>query len=88
MKEHECKIGMLYGYDTTELVTLAEVKEEIEGRKRLNIQLEILGLENHKRKEWTLKQYCDHRVSTNLLRFTYCPACGKKIDWKALRGAT
>lgn len=92
MKEHECEIGILtgimYGYNTAELVTITNVKEEIEERKTLNGNYEVLGLEECKIKEWTLKQYCDRRVSTNLRRFDYCPTCGKKIDWKAMRGAT
>lgn len=30
--------------------------------------------------------YCDKRTSTNLTQFNYCPLCGKKIDWKAIKG--
>ena len=31
---------------------------------------------------YTMKQYCDWRYSTNLTRFSHCPYCGKKINWK------
>ena len=35
--------------------------------------------------EWMLKDYADGRKSTNLRRFKFCPECGEKIDWKAIR---
>ena len=36
--------------------------------------------------EWlhTLKQYADRRRSTDLTRFSFCPDCGKRIDWKSI----
>lgn len=82
----ECVIGMRNGYENTDLITLAELKEYIEEEKRL--------AERYKDVEWlqlicnkyTLDDYCDKRKSTNLTRFNYCPFCGKKIDWKAIKG--
>ena len=82
----ECVVGMRNAYEYTDLVTLAELKEYIEREKRL--------AESHKDCEWlqsicnkyTLEDYCDKRKSTDLTRFEYCPWCGKKIDWKAIKG--
>ena len=33
---------------------------------------------------FTLKQYADRRRSTDLTRFSFCPDCGKRIDWKSI----
>ena len=82
---HECIVGMLNDYENTDIVTLAELKEHIETEKRL--------AEAHKDSEWwqsvfgkyTLDDYCDKRKSTDLTRFEYCPLCGKKIDWQAIK---
>ena len=81
----ECCIGIKYDYENTELVTLAELKGYIEREKRLS--------EYHKNSDWwqsmcnkyTLDDYCDKRKSTDLTRFNYCPFCGKRIDWKAIK---
>ena len=82
----ECWIGVRYDYENTDLVTLTELKEYIERENRL--------AERHKDSEWwqsicnkyTLDDYCDRRKSTDLTQFNYCPLCGKKIDWKAIKG--
>ena len=82
----ECGIGIRYDYEGTDIITLSELKEHIESEKRF--------AERHKDDEWlqslynkyTLEDYCDKRKSTDLKRFNYCPLCGKKIDWKAIKG--
>ena len=76
----ECVVGMRHGYENTELVTLAELKEHIKRRTEFTKgwTFEI--------KVYTLADYCDKRKSTDLTRFEYCPICGKKIDWKAIKG--
>ena len=84
----ECVIGIRYDYEDTDIITLSELKEHIESEKRF--------AECHKDDEWlqslynkyTLEDYCDKRKSTDLKRFNYCPLCGKKIDWKAIKGDT
>lgn len=82
----ECVIGLRNAYEDTDLVTLADLKEYIESEKRF--------AEINKDSEWwqsicnkyTLEDYCDKRKATDLTRFNYCPLCGKKIDWKAIKG--
>ena len=82
----ECVIGIRYDYEGTDIITLSELKEHIENKKRL--------AERNKDDEWlqslynkyTLEDYCDKRKSTDLTRFNYCPLCGKKIDWKSIKG--
>lgn len=34
---------------------------------------------------YRLEDYFDKRKSVNMKRFSYCPECGKKIDWKKLK---
>lgn len=77
----ECVIGMRYDWENTELVTLAELKEHIDFTTDF-------AEDNHcfAGKAYTLSDYCDKRKNTDLHRFEYCPHCGKKIDWKAIKG--
>lgn len=86
---HECVIGLLYHSDYTELVTLAGLKRHIEDQKEFNRSLCADPLlHDQKRlyaKEYTLRQYADGRRSTDLTRFTFCPECGAKIDWPAIK---
>ena len=74
----ECIIGIRYDYENTDIVTLADLKEHIETMKKLPSYF-------HK-KPYELADYCDRRKSTDLIQFNYCPLCGKKIDWKAIKG--
>ena len=71
------------------MVTLDDLKYHIKERLELKQAFEKDALfkdYNHGIKGWDLADYCDKRKSTNLTRFNYCPLCGKKIDWKAIKG--
>ena len=90
MSEHECVIGELYDYDNTRLVTTNELLQEIKDRilqcKYMNdLYKEYTMIDINIRPNYTLKDYCDRRKSTNLTRFEFCPYCGKKIDWKKIK---
>ena len=85
----ECCIGIIHDYDNTRMVTLAELKEHIKSRLELrdyNRKMLLTKEYNNHFKYWYLHEYCDKRHSTDLTRFNYCPLCGKKIDWKAIKG--
>ena len=85
----ECCIGIINDYDNTSMVTLDDLKYHIKDRLELKqaFEKDVLFKDyNHGIKCWTLADYCDKRKSTNLTRFNYCPLCGKKIDWKAIKG--
>ena len=71
----------------SELVSVSQLKEHIEHRARENQYMRELGIESQwlYKKEWTLRDYADWRKSTNLTRFHYCPECGNKINWGAIR---
>ena len=83
---HECVIGLL-GYSDPQLATVTMLKEHIADIARRNLHMRKLGVQSNFLfwTEWTLRDYADKRKSTNLTRFDYCPECGKKIDWKAIR---
>lgn len=34
---------------------------------------------------WNMVDYFDFRKSVNLFRFRFCPECGRKIDWGAMK---
>ena len=85
----ECCIGIINDYDNTSMVTLYDLKYHIKKRLELKQAFEKDALfkdYNHGIKGWDLADYCDKRKSTDLTRFNYCPLCGKKIDWKAIKG--
>ena len=80
---HECVIGLMHDYEDINLVTVSELKEHIERQAELREYYRAVGL--HEPKVWTLMDYTDKRKTTNLIHFDFCPECGKKIDWKAIR---
>lgn len=87
-KKCECCIGILHNYDDTSMVTLNGLKYHIKDQLELKQSFEKDALfknYNHGIIGWTLADYCDRRKTTDLTRFNYCPDCGKKIDWKAIK---
>jgi hypothetical protein len=88
--KHDCCIGLYHEVDNSFLVTLDGLKREIEDTIYLNNIAKdeyghVEGYERLLHKEYLLKEYADRRKSTNLTRFSYCPYCGRQIDWAALR---
>ena len=84
----ECCIGIINDYDNTGVTTLYGLKCHIKDQLELKqtFEKDVLFKDyNHGIKGWTLADYCDKRKSTDLTRFNYCPLCGKKIDWKAIK---
>lgn len=73
----DCLIGEWLDYDNTCLVTERELVENIERENRVAHML--------KHKKVTIGDYCDFRKSVNLIRFKFCPECGRKIDWKSIK---
>lgn len=72
MCEDGCKIGLFYDYDEADLVTLEDIKETEWYRVRY---------ENSKRELIPVSEFLDKYIE----QFDYCPYCGEKIDWKAMR---
>lgn len=83
MREHI--IGLLYITDDSELVDIHQLKFHIQERIEHNQSCRENGFDFLVWPEWTLRDYTDGRKSTNLRRFKFCPECGEKIDWKAIR---
>lgn len=84
---HECVIGLLGFDEYAMLATISHLKDHIADRVRQNKYLREVGIESKflYYKEWSLRDYADKRKNTNLTRFDYCPECGNKIDWGAIR---
>lgn len=86
---HECIIGVLWSYESTSLVTLGGLLKHIKEKKELNRMISsdplYSKISDLTVKEWSLAQYADKRVNTDLHRFYFCPECGKKIDWKKIK---
>ena len=82
-----CKhiIGLLHIIDDSGLVDIRRLKFHVQERIEYNKSCQENGLESLAWPEWTMKDYADERKSTNLRRFKFCPECGEKIDWKAIR---
>ena len=78
-------IGLLHITEVSELVDIHQLKFHIQERREHNQSCRENGFEFLIWPEWTLRDYADRRKSTNLIRFKFCPECGEKIDWKALR---
>ena len=80
---HECTVGLWYGTDDSELLTLKELEDHIEDKIEIDKMLVIdCGMQ---RKVFNLVDYFDKRKSTNFSWFNYCPYCGKEIDTKELK---
>lgn len=89
MKNHECEIGVLWeDYETTNIVTLSYLKSFILREQKYQKWLDEEGYpaDYFSRKTVpTLRDYGDLRKATALSRFKFCPECGRRIDWKAIR---
>ena len=84
----KCYIGIINDYENTRMTTLDGLKIHIKESLYLKQAFETDPLYvgyNHGIKGWTLADYCDKRKNTDLTRFEYCPMCGIKIDWKAIK---
>lgn len=84
----KCYIGIINDYENTRMTTLyglkLHIKESLYMKQAFETDPLYVGYE-HGIKDWTLADYCDKRKNTDLTRFEYCPMCGRKIDWKAIK---
>ena len=76
LKPCDCVIGEWLDYEDTRLITANELFE--------NVKMENC-IVTFERTKLTVADYCDFRKSVNLVRFMFCPECGRKIDWKAIK---
>lgn len=76
LNQCDCLIGEWLDYEDTKLVTEQELLFNIEETNKIF---------TFKRAKVTVADYCDFRKSVNMIRFRYCPECGRKIDWKGIR---
>lgn len=88
---HECIIGLWHNYESSDLMSyegllrrLADEKESYEFAMTMGYPYTEIS----KPWKWSLHDYLDKRKSVNMTRFNFCPICGKKVDWKAMRLGT
>ncbi|MBR2388246.1 MAG: hypothetical protein IKB02_05705 [Clostridia bacterium] len=72
--ENTCEhiIGFSYPYEECDIVTLAEIKEDIERENALGIKI-------------TFADFADNGGNFCFDRFEFCPRCGQRIDWERLK---
>lgn len=75
-------IGLLWDQEYGRLVTLQVLKEHMKDIESLNRYLSLTGASALP--IYTLCEYADFRRATDLSRFSYCPYCGEKINWKEI----
>lgn len=84
---HYCYIGLWYDCESSYLMSYEGLLQMLAEKKRMdeyamNDPLYSQILEPWK---WKLEDYLDGRKNVNMIRFRFCPDCGKRIDWKAMR---
>jgi hypothetical protein len=81
MKKDNCKdcvskcehiVGFSYPYEECDIVTLDEIKEDIERENARGIKI-------------TLADFADNGGDFCFERFEFCPRCGQRIDWERLK---
>lgn len=84
---HEHIIGIFWNYESGDLVDFSELIEEVNESWSSYQYAQKIGCigPRFQNEPLQLEAYCDRRHTTNLYRFEYCPTCGEKIDWKALK---
>jgi hypothetical protein len=78
-KDCDCFIGKLSG----EEVTKSTIDFEVESIVRMQTKFKEYGLLILKGESQTKSQIVDGRKGY-LSRFTYCPYCGDKLNWKQI----
>lgn len=66
----ECHIGVYWNYENSELMTRKDLEALINSTSSYTC---------------TREEYCDRDFYSGLEKFDFCPKCGKKIDWEAIR---
>ena len=70
-------VGIYYDYESTDTITLQELKDYIALQERRHNKYDIWHY-------YTPSDYSDMSKDVDIQRFNYCPKCGEKIDWKNL----
>lgn len=85
---HECLIGLWHYSDGSDMVTISDITKNIRARNEMfsRDDAEALLLRRIGMQEYHIEDLFDLRKNRlPITRFKYCPACGKKIDWKGMK---
>ena len=91
MSNHNCYIGEWLNYEDTELITFKDLLTKIqEYNETYEYALNNFGQDfvNGLMKKKNIEDYFDGRKNTNIIKFNYCPVCGKEIQWKLMKELT
>lgn len=81
---HKHIIGIYYDCDNTNLCSLEDLKRKINLRKQMN---EFYIKNNYPDccyRYTKLEDFLDKRKDTRFKRFSYCPLCGEKINYRKI----
>ena len=81
---HNHFIGLFYDWENTDIVTLKQLKEKVEGIKKTNDFLRKNNISEGIYKYENFEDFLDKRKSTSFKRFEYCPICGEKINYRKI----
>jgi hypothetical protein len=91
MNNHNCYIGEWINYEDKELITFKDLLTKIqEYNETYEYALNNYGQDfvNGLMKKKNIEDYFDGRKNTNIIKFNYCPVCGKEIQWKLMKELT
>ena len=83
----ECIIGILNVNGSQQLVTAPMLFDHINHRMALCNQADKARVLSNGMvcvHAYTINDYCDGAIHTDLFRFTCCPICGSEINWKSV----
>ena len=84
MKIHQCFIGYVIEEVNSTVVTLNSFKNRIFIKKNTYDYFKGSGMKGLI-KPYSFSDYFDKEKVTDLFKFTFCPVCGKEIDWEAIQ---
>ena len=81
---HNHFIGLFYDWEETYMVTLKQLKGKVEDIKKRNDFLRKNNISEYLDEYENLEDFLDNRKSTSFKRFSYCPVCGEKINYRKI----
>lgn len=87
-----CKIGAILWDNEIRLVDEYNLQHYNRRKDEINHEIDAKWYLKEKAKArirkpiYTMAEYANPDIETDLVRFEYCPYCGEKIDWKRIGG--
>lgn len=81
---HNHIIGIFYDYDNIDLCSLKDLNRKINKMKEMNEFYIKIHYPQRCYKYTELEDLLDKRKATCFKRFSYCPVCGEKINYRKI----